>query len=131
MTTSSSGWDHGKYAKIRHSSCWDTAYAEHNHIEHRKRKNWSGKDIIIFYHGCYSYGELTYIPDICTKWMNMFLPMVESFTTISEISKSFRGKGIFLLAVIVFKSPGSSVVRATYRTHKVLDKLYFPEKKSC
>lgn len=36
----------------------------------------------------------------------------------SEISKSLRGKGIFLLAAIVFSSPGRRVVRATCRTNR-------------
>lgn len=35
----------------------------------------------------------------------------------SEISKSFKGKGIFRLAAIVFSSPGRRVVRATCRTN--------------
>lgn len=47
-----------------------------------------------------------------------FLPVLGSFTTTSEISKSLRGKGIFLLAAIVFSSPGRRVVRATCRTNR-------------
>lgn len=48
----------------------------------------------------------------------LFLPVLGSFTTMSEISKSLRGKGIFLLAAIVFSSPGRRVVRATCRTNR-------------
>lgn len=41
-------------------------------------------------------------------------PLLLSFRTTSDISNSFRGRGIFLLAAIVFSRPGSSVVRATW-----------------
>lgn len=42
-------------------------------------------------------------------------PLVSSFRTTSEISNSLRGRGIFLLAASVFRSPGRREVRATYR----------------
>lgn len=42
------------------------------------------------------------------------LPLVSSFSTTSDISKSFRGRGIFLLAAMVFSRPGNKVVRATW-----------------
>ena len=41
------------------------------------------------------------------------VPFSLSCTTISEISNSFNGNGICLLALIVFKSPGSKVVLTT------------------
>ena len=46
---------------------------------------------------------------------DLFLPLLESFTTMSEISNSFRGRGIFRFAAMVFRRPGRRVVRATYR----------------
>lgn len=42
------------------------------------------------------------------------LPLVSSFSTTSDISNSLRGRGIFLLAAMVFSRPGSKVVRATW-----------------
>lgn len=59
-----------------------------------------------------------------------FLPALGSFTTMSEISKSLRGKGIFLLAAIVFSSPGRRVVRATCRTNRETASQ-IPSKISC
>ena len=41
-------------------------------------------------------------------------PLSESFKTTSEISNIFIGRGIFLLADMVFSIPGNSVVLATY-----------------
>ena len=40
-------------------------------------------------------------------------PLVESLRTTSDISNSFIGRGMFLLADIVFSNPGNSVVLAT------------------
>lgn len=42
-------------------------------------------------------------------------PLLESNNITSEISKSFRGRGIFLLLDKVFNNPGKSVVLATWK----------------
>ena len=41
--------------------------------------------------------------------------LMRSFNTMSEISNSFTGRGIPLLAAIVFSNPDNSVVLATYK----------------
>ncbi len=48
-------------------------------------------------------------------------PLVSSFRTTSEISNSLRGRGIFLLAASVFRSPGRREVRATYRRVRFIE----------
>lgn len=45
------------------------------------------------------------------------LPASGSFKTTSDISNIFSGSGIFLLAAMVFKMPGSNVVRQTWNSN--------------
>ena len=48
-----------------------------------------------------------------------------TLSTMSEISKSLSGSGIFLLACTVFSSPGRRAVRATCTTHNTWVKNRF------
>lgn len=44
------------------------------------------------------------------------LPVFSSFKTTSDTSKTFSGKGIFLLAAIVFNNPGNKLVLQTWNS---------------
>jgi len=48
----------------------------------------------------------------CTIQVTAPIPFSVSRSTTSEISNNLRGNGIFLLDAIVFKMPGSRLVRA-------------------
>lgn len=50
--------------------------------------------------------------DICN-----YLPLVTSLSTTSVTSNNFIGRGIFLLADTVFKSPDKILVRATWNSN--------------
>lgn len=68
---------------------------------------------------------------VCYVTLNYFLhhsahpPLVSSFSTTSDISKSLRGRGIFLLAVMVFSRPGNNVVRATWWWQTAVGESWF------
>ena len=44
------------------------------------------------------------------------VPVLLSLYTTSDISNSFRGRGMFLLWYMVFNTPGSNAVLATCKT---------------
>lgn len=63
-------------------------------------------------------------PDINVHMLNNYsfnhTPLSSSFSTTSEISNNLSGSAIFLFAATVFKSPGSSVVLATYTHNHII-----------
>ncbi len=73
---------------------------------------------------CQTQSSVTVYLLACITWYeDINTPLVSSFRTTSEISNSLRGRGIFLLAASVFRSPGRREVRATYRKNSLVSQI--------
>lgn len=60
------------------------------------------------------YGRIKYMSQVLLlDKFSKTLPFFGSHITMSEISNSLRGNGMFLFLLMVFSIPGSSVVLAT------------------